>query len=199
MKHYWQDIKSILQVIGYIGFYFLISIEDNPLLTIISGICWVAFLVYHIIDKIRYKAHKYQNEIRFPTRNDNFLRMTSLTLGGLITVSFSISLILTMDTSLFSIFFLISGILIFANGLIDTPKGKLKLNSEELTLHGIKNKSEIRDIESISIKDNQILINASDGSKVIQGNLQLNEKWIDRIVDFLKLRLNTDNIKILQA
>ena len=86
MKKYRDDIKTIFQVLSFIALYFLFSMIDNLIVAIISGVFWLFVWSLNIYDKIKYRSKKYPNEIRFPTQNDSYFKITSLSLGGMLTV-----------------------------------------------------------------------------------------------------------------
>jgi hypothetical protein len=169
---------------------------DNPIVAIISGVFWLFVWSLNIYDKIKYRSKKYPNEIRFPTQNDSYFKITSLSLGGMLTVGMIIWLTLMTEYTLIPVFGLLAGILILINGIIDVPKGQLKFDNSNLKLIGIKEGVEISDIRYINIDNDMITVHKDKDSSVKLDRLELNEKWISKISDFLKLKLNNDEVKI---
>jgi len=196
MNKYKDDIKTIFQVLSYIAFYFMISMIDNPILATISGAFWLFVWSFNIYDKIKYRKKKDQNEIRFPTQNDSYFKITSLSLGTMLTIGMIIWLTLMTEFKFIPFVGLIAGILILINGIIDVPKGQLKFDNSRLKLIGIKEGIEINDIQFITIDNDKITIHKDKDSSVTLDRLELNEKWISKISDFLKLKLNNDKVKI---
>jgi hypothetical protein len=196
MKKYRDDIKTIFQVLSFIALYFLFSMIDNLIVAIISGVFWLFVWSLNIYDKIKYRSKKYPNEIRFPTQNDSYFKITSLSLGGMLTVGMIIWLTLMTEYTLIPVFGLLAGILILINGIIDVPKGQLKFDNSNLKLIGIKEGVEISDIRYINIDNDMITVHKDKDSSVKLDRLELNEKWISKISDFLKLKLNNDEVKI---
>ena len=196
MKKYRDDIKTIFQVLSYIALYFVISMIDNPIVAIISGGFWFFVWSFNIYDKIKYRNKKYQDEIRFPTQNDSYSKMTSLSLGSMFTIGMIIWITLMTEFTFIPIIGLIAGLLILINGIIDVPKGQLKLENSKLKSIGIKEEIELSTIESINIDSNQITIRKEKSSTIKLDRLELNEKWTSKISEFLNEKLNTEEVKI---
>jgi hypothetical protein len=196
MKKYRDDIKTIFQVMSFIALYFLFIMIDNPIVAIISGGFWLFVWSFNIYDKIKYKNKKFQDEIRFPTQNDSYYKMTSLSLGIMLTIGMIIWITLMTEFTFIPIFGIIAGILILINGIIDVPKGQLKLENSKLKSIGLKEEIELSAIESINLDSNLITIRKDNNSTIKLDKLELNEKWTSKISDFLNEKLNTDEIKI---
>jgi hypothetical protein len=196
MKKYRDDIKTIFQVLSYIALYFAISMIDNPIVAIISGAFWFFVWSFNIYDKIKYRNKKYQDEIRFPTQNDSYYKMTSLSLGSMLTIGMIIWITLMTEFTFIPIIGLSAGILVLINGIIDVPKGQLKLENSKLKSIGIKEEIELSTIESINIDSNQITIRKEKSSIIKLERLELNEKWTSKISEFLNEKLNTEEVKI---
>jgi len=196
VKKYRDDIKTIFQVLSYTALYFTISMIDNPIVAIISGGFWLFVWSFNIYDKIKYRNQKYQDEIRFPTQNNSYAKMTSLSLGGMLTIGMIIWITLMTEFTLISIVGLIAGLLILINGIIDIPKGQLKLENSKLKLIGLKEEIELSEVESINIDSNQITIRKEKNQTIKLDRLELNEKWTSKISDFLNEKLNTEEVKI---
>jgi hypothetical protein len=196
MKKYRDDIKTIFQVLSFIALYFLFIMIDNPIVAIISGGFWLFVWSFNIYDKIKYKNKKFQDEIRFPTQNDSYYKMTSLSLGIMLTIGMIIWITLMTEFTFIPIVGIIAGILILINGIIDVPKGQLKLENSKLKSIGLKEEIELSAIESINLDSNLITIRKDNNSTIKLDKLELNEKWTSNISDFLNEKLNTDEIKI---
>jgi hypothetical protein len=196
MKKYRDDIKTIFQVLSYLALYFAISMIDNPIVAIICGGFCLFIWSFNIYDKIKYRNQKYQDEIRFPTQNDSYYKMTSLSLGSMLTIGMIIWITLMTEFTFIPIVGLIVGLLILINGIIDVPKGQLKLENSKLKSIGLKEEIELSSIESINIDSNQITIRKDKNSTINLDKLELNEKWTSKIQDFLNEKLNTEEVKI---
>lgn len=195
-EKYKDDIKIIFQVLSYLALYFMISRVDNPIVAIIAGgFCFIVWS-FNIYDKIKYRNKKYLNEIRFPTQNDSYFKITSLTLGSMLTIGMIIWITLMKEFSFIPIIGLSAGLLILINGIIDVPNGQLKLENLKLKSIGMREEVELRIIKSIDIDSNQIIIRKENNSTVKIDKLQLNKKWTFKISKFLKDKLSTEEIKI---
>ena len=196
MKKYRDDIKTIFQVLSYIALYFAIIMIDNPIVAIISGGFWLLVWSFNIYDKIKYRNQKYQDEIRFPTQNDSYSKMTSLSLGSMLSIGMIIWITQMTEFTFIPIIGLIASLLILINGIIDVPKGQLKLENSKLKSIGLKEEIELSEIESINIDSNQITIRKDKNSTINLDKLELNEKWTSKIAEFLNKKLNTEEVKI---
>ena len=169
---------------------------DNPVVAIISGGFWLFVWSFNIYDKIKYRNQKYQDEIRFPTQNDSYFKMTSLSLGSMLTIGMIVWISLMTEFTFIPIVGLTAGLLILINGIIDVPKGQLKLENSKLKSIGLKEEIELNTIESINIDSNQITIHKEKNSMIKLDRLELNEKWTAKISEFLNKRLNKEEVKI---
>ena len=176
--------------------YVSISMIDNPVVSIISGGFWLFIWTFNIYDKIKYRNQKYLDQIRFPTQNDLYHKTTSLSLGSMLTIGMIIWISIMRELTFIPIIGLIAGLLIFINGIIDVPKGQLKLENSKLKSIGLKEEIELSEIESINIDRNQITIRKEKNSKINLDKLELNEKWTSKIAEFLNKKLNTEEVKI---
>ncbi|MEL6631997.1 MAG: hypothetical protein AAFQ83_11025, partial [Bacteroidota bacterium] len=105
-------MKTISQVLSFLALCLLIGMIDNPVVAILSGIFWLFVWTYNIYDKVNYRNKKYQNEIRFPTQNDSYFKITSLSLGCMLTIGMVIWIALMTEFSLIPVVGLIAGLLI---------------------------------------------------------------------------------------
>lgn len=194
MKQYKDLIKTILQALTYLALLFLFY--NNPIVAIFIGAFWLFVWSFNISDKIQYRRKKYPNELRFPTQNDSFFNTTSLIIG-FIAVTGSLAWIIRMSEFSFTpIILLLAGLLISINGLLDLPKGKLKIENLSITLQGVKGEISVADIRSIAVLTERLTILSNDNKQLRLGNLELTDQWIAKIEAFLKLHLNTENIEI---
>ncbi|PWJ40044.1 hypothetical protein BC781_105107 [Sediminitomix flava] len=196
MKKYREDIKVIFQALSFIALYIAISMIDNPVGAIISGGVWFFVWSLNIYDIIKYRNQKSQDEIRFPTQNDSYSKMTSLSLGCMLIIGMIIWIALLTEFTFIPIVGLIAGLLILINGIIYLPKGQIKLENSKLISFGLKEEIELSKIESINIDRNQITIRKEKNSTIKLDRLELNKKWTSKISEFLYEKLNTEEVKI---
>ena len=197
MKIYKEDIKTIFEVLSYIAILFMFIMIDNEIMVVSGGILSLTFWSFNIYDKLQYRKHEFSNEIRFPTQNDSYFKVTSLTLGSLLIIGMIVTLLVMKEFSYLPIFGLIAGILILINGILDLPKGILKIENSTLKINRLIDGIELNEIHSINVNSNQIVINKKEEDAMIKlENLLLNEKWISIVIGFLNLTLETENIEI---
>ncbi|MEL6627086.1 MAG: hypothetical protein AAFO96_06170 [Bacteroidota bacterium] len=192
-------MKTISQVLSFLALCLLIGMIDNPVVAILSGIFWLFVWTYNIYDKVNYRNKKYQNEIRFPTQNDSYFKITSLSLGCMLTIGMVIWIALMTEFSLIPVVGLIAGLLILTNGIIDVPKGQLKFDNSKLKLTGVQDGIELNDIQSINIDSDKITIHKESDASIKLERLKLNENWIGKISAFLSERLHSDKVKITRS
>jgi len=83
------------------------------------------------------------------------------------------------------------------NGLIDLPKGKIKIKNSCLSFSGTNPaKIPLKAIETIEIHQDRILIYDVQDKFVRMDNLELTEQWAFQITEFLKAHLDASQIKI---
>ena len=191
-----RKYKTIFQVLSYIALYFSVSMMNNPTVVFMSGTFCFFVWSFNIYDKVKYRSQKYQDEIRFPTQNDSYFKWSSLILGSILTFGMIIWITLMTEFTFAPIIGLIAGLLILTNGIIDVPKGQLKIENSKLKSNILKDEIEITEIETIKINANQITISKSKNSIIKVDGLELNKKWISKITMFLDKKLNIDGLKI---
>ncbi|MEZ4888424.1 MAG: hypothetical protein R3E32_27095 [Chitinophagales bacterium] len=184
--------ENLIKLLILIGF-FTSLFSDNPITNVFFVFFLGIVLVYGVYDKIRYRQGKYPNEIRYPTQNDTYYKVTSLTLGTIVILGAVIWLVLTTELIFIPYIGLVMGGLVLANGILDFSNGKLKIENKHLDLLCDDKPIEIEEIESIYLLPNQLIVLGVNGKKITQTGLKLDEKWAVKIEEFLKQ--NTDNQK----
>lgn len=162
MKKYKDDIKKIIEVLTFGLIYVSIMTIDNPIVSYLFLGLWVVFWTYNLYTKIQYRKGK-SGYIRFPTQNDQYSKTTSITLGLIV---FALSIAGIVWTKTFNHYGLIGvtiGLLVFFNGIFDLPKGMMKVETNVLSISGLKNKIDIRQLKEINIyKERMLLTNIHD-------------------------------------
>jgi hypothetical protein len=188
MAKHKYEIKTIIEVLTFGLIFISISTIDNPIVSLIFLGLWIAYLTYNLYSKFQYRLGKVEY-IRFPTQNDQYSKTTSITLGLTIIVLSLIALFWQKSFNYIGIIGITIGLLVFLNGLFDLPKGMMKVDANELSITGLKNKIDIRQLKEIKIyKERLILTNVYDEIERID-NLAIDTdsaQLIDRYISELK-------------
>lgn len=139
-----------------------ISTIDNPIVSYIFLGLWISYWTYNLYSKFQYRKGR-SDYILFPTQNDQYSKTTSITLGLIIFALSIVAIVWTKSLNHYGIIGLTIGLLVFLNGLFDLPKGMMQVETNELSISGIKNKIDIRQLKEIKIyKERMILTNVYD-------------------------------------
>lgn len=167
---------------------------SNPIVSYIFLGLWIVFWTYNLYVKIQFKNRK-SDYILFPTQNDQYSKMTSITLG---VAAFTLTIAGIVWTKSFNHFGLIGitiGLLVFFNGIFDLPKGMMKVETNELSISGLKNKIDIRQLKEIKIyKERMILINIYDEIQRVN-NLAINPYSAQLIDNYISENKNNIDLK----
>jgi hypothetical protein len=188
MAEHKYNIKTIIEVLTFGLIFISISTIDNPIVSFIFLGILIAYWTHNLYSKFQYRKGK-ADYIRFPTQSDQYSKTTSITLGLVI---FALSVIVIVWQNSFKYHAVIGitiGLLVFLNGLFDLPKGMMKVHANEISITGLKNKIDIRQLKEIKIyKERMILTNVYDEIQRID-NLAIDTdsaQLIDRYISELK-------------
>lgn len=196
MKKYKDDIKSIIEVLTYILIVISIRTIDNPVVSFVILGIWVVVLVYNLYSKIQYRNGN-TNYIHFPTKNDSYSKMTSLTLG-IIVLALSVAWFFWIKSiNIYGIIGLAIGLLVFLNGLFDLPLGRMQIENNELIISELESKLDIRQIKEIIIKKDQlILLNLYDEKQRIN-NLEIDDASATQLEDYIIKHTKNSDVKLV--
>jgi len=188
MAEHKYDIKTIIEVLTFGLIYMSISTIDNPIVSFMFLGLWIAYWTHNLYSKFHYRKGK-ADYIRFPTQNDQYSKTTSITLGLVIFVLSITAIVWHNSFNYYAVIGITIGLLMFLNGLFDLPKGMMKVDANELSITGLKNKIDIRQLKEIKIyKERMILTNVYDEIQRID-NLAIDTdsaQLIDRYISELK-------------
>jgi len=77
----YKILKSILAVLSLVIVTFAMNLIKKPFLIWMMCAFWISFWIYNILNKIIYRRNRSQNQVRLPTQNDGYLKLTSILLG----------------------------------------------------------------------------------------------------------------------
>jgi len=88
--------------------------------------------------------------------------------------------------------------LILINGLIDLPKGRLKIEQFKLKLAGQESEISLSKVGLVEIKEDALTIKSVDEELLKQDKLELSETWQKSIAGFLEQHLSKEKVKIIK-
>ncbi len=195
MKKYKDDIKTIFEVLTYGLIYMSISTIDNPIVSNIFLGLWIVYWIFNLYSKIQYRKGK-ADYILFPTQNDKYYKTTSITLGIIVFLLSIAGIIWTKSFNNYGLIGITIGLLVFLNGIFDLPKGMLKVKTNEMTITGLKNKIDIRQLKEINIYNERLLLTNIYNEIQRVDNLDIDidsAKLIDRYISKNNIDLKTIN------
>lgn len=167
----------------------------DDIFAIIGFIGWIVLWSFNIHNKLQYRSQAYPNELRIPTKNDTYHKMTSIILGVIILLLAVLWLIIG-DFAIPPLLGLPAGLVILINGMIDLPKGRLCIEDNLLKLSTDQQAIPIADIQSISLQSDKLIISGNTHSPIKQDHLELTEEWINQITEFLTAHLDDQKVSI---
>ena len=189
MKRFKEDIKTIIELITFGLVYLSVLTIDNPVLCYIFLGIWVVYWGANVYSKIQYRKGNAEY-LLVPTINDEYSKMTSIILGIILITLGSIFAFWMPNIFQLNLIMFIVGILLFINGILDLPKGRIESDGKILSITGLKEKIEIKNIETLEIITNKIIItdNINKVTRIDNFNLDLN--YAERIRGYLLQKNN---------
>ncbi|HTD98841.1 MAG TPA: hypothetical protein VK668_06120 [Mucilaginibacter sp.] len=192
-----SNIRTIFEVLTYLLIYFSISFIDNPLISIFSLGLWVAFWIYNLYKKVQYRNGIKLNIVIFPTLNDDYSKMTSITLGIMIIAGSLIGYFAFSILILYCIIGSTVGIIIFLNGVLDLPKGWIIIENNLFRINSIEEEIDLKLLKEIIVKNDQITLTNQLGEHKNVNLLNLDSASGENIKRYITERLNHNTISII--
>jgi len=122
----------------------------------------------------------------FPTYNDNYSRMTSISIGILLSIGSCLFFLNDSATTIGLFIGIAVGILLILNGILDLPKGQIKFEKQHLFITGLEQNVDIRSLKLVEIrKDSIVLTNVYNEAKVLS-NFNINPTIAQTISDYIR-------------
>lgn len=188
MKNYWKDIRTIGEVLFFILVYLGLSRIQNPLYTFCLLAIYVIYWSYNFYTKLRYRQGK-ANYLLFPTKNDEYSRMTSITIGSLLLLASLAFLLWKQPASVYAIIGLVIGLLVLLNGLFDVPKGQLSIQHGLIRFSALDRPIDPRSVKEIRISREQIRLTTDQEHTQQINHLLLDSNSIARIRSYLSEKI----------
>ncbi len=193
MKEYKDDIKTIIKVLAYCYIFLAVGTIKNPIFWWVCLIYWTGDELYSVFKKIQYKKGK-ENYLLFPTENDDNHRTTQIVLGLIMSAAMIGMAIWTNDFDWSLIILMTIASLTVINGIINVPRGCLNIENNVLKLTGLKQDIDIRQIETISIKNTSIELTNIYKETTVCRYFAIDEQYAHKIEQYL-LAKRTDEMK----
>ena len=176
---------------------FIDRIEFLKPLKNIVFLIWIPFIIWDIIERLKYRNGKKTNILRIRTNNDDYNRIFPFIFGTILIVAsyFGLKNIESEKILLYSI--LITGILYLITGFLFVPTGIIEYKNDKLSFANGNNKHTIGidNIESIELKASDIIIAYRNQNKYNVNFMNLIESDYQEISEFIKNRIG-NNIEI---
>lgn len=195
MKKYKDDIKTIFEVLTFGLVYMSISTINNPIVSFMFLGLWIVYWIYSLYSKMQYRKGK-ADYILFPTQNDNYYTTSSITLGLIVFTGSIAGIAWTEYFDDYGVIGITIGLLVFLNGLFDLPKGMMKVESNELSISGLNNKIDIRQLKEISIYKERLLLTNIYSEIQRVGNLDIDTESAKQIDRYISENNNNIDLKI---
>lgn len=184
MRKLKDDLKTIIEIITFGTLYLSFSNIDNPILSYIFLSLWTAYWMWNIYLKIQYRKGK-ESYLLVPTVNDDYSKMTSITLGAILVFLTSILAFWKPEIFGYNIIMFVVGMILFINGILDLPKGKIEIDGNILSITGLIDKINVEDIQSLEIMTNKIIL-VNNTSKITRlDNFNIDAKVANTIEKYL--------------
>ena len=158
---------------------------------------WILLILWGIYARLKYKNGKLTDQLRIPTNNDDYNRITPFIFGFISTVGGFFALKYMESDKIFWSLIIVTGILLLILGFLFVPSGIIEIKNNELSFeNGTRKKAiGIEKINRIDLKENDIILTDKNENKFHVNHMNLNESDFQKISDFLNQRL-TNKIKI---
>lgn len=196
MKKYREDIKTMGEVVFFILIYLSLATFHNPVYSYLTVTIYSIYWSTNFYSKIHYRKGK-ADYILFPTKNDEYSRMTSIMIGSMVIIAAMTFLIWKKSFSHYTIIGFSAGILVLLNGIMDLPKGKLLIKNNTVLFSGLKESIAQDLLKEIQISNEQIRIKTTDDKTWQINNLQIDSQSARLIASYLDQRITHTKFKLL--
>ena len=157
-------------------------------------IFWIVFILLSIYEKMKYKKGKRTRQLRIPTNNDDYNRITPFIFGGILSVGGILALKYFESERIMWTLLFVTGILSLISGFLFIPSGIIETKNNELSFeNGSQKKSiGIEKIKNIDLKENEIILYEKNEKVHYINHMNLNESDYISILEFLKDKLKSE-------
>ena len=195
MKALKPYLNTILQIALFIFLVECIKKIDSPIPAYVLLFIWIFYMLYDIYSKVQYIKGK-KKYLLLHTINDKYYKVTSITLG---TVVLLLTIGATFWTTIFDSYLFIGylvGPLILLNGILGLPKGRIQIKSNNISITGLDKTIDLRQISSIEINNDKIIMRTINNQTAIAGNLDIDSEASIKIEKYLSNYKSVSNFEI---
>ena len=190
-----KTVKSILSQLILIGSLLIIVLTDflNPIKEYIP-IFWSILIVWSIVYNIKYRKGNINNELRFPTNNDDYNKSYPFIMGLITIIGGICSIVFIQEYFIFLYLMTFNGVLLTISGFFFVPSGIIKTKNNELNFIDANRKRNIKieDLNSMDLKPNDIVFTTKNQKKYKIDHLNLKESDYQKITNFVNQKLNNE-------
>jgi len=188
-----KTIKSILSQLILIGLLLLIILTDflNPIKEYIP-ILWSILIIWSIVYSIKYRKGIINNELRFPTNNDDYNKSYPFIMGLITVIGGICSIVYIQDYFIFLYLMTFNGTVLIISGFFFIPSGVINTKNNELNFTSANRKKSINieSINRIDLRVNDITFTDKNQRTHKIDHLNLKESDYQKITDFINQKLN---------
>lgn len=157
-------------------------------------IIWIVFILISIYEKMKYKKGKRTDQLRIPTNNDDYNRITPFIFGVILSVGGILALIFFESEKIMWTLLFVTGILSLISGFLFIPSGIIETKKNELSFENGSRKKSIRieKIKNIDLKENEIVLYENNDKVHHISHMNLNKSDYKNILEFLKNKLKSE-------
>lgn len=188
MEKYSKNLRTIAETLTYFILIIGVTSIENKVFSYCYFGIWGLFGIYNIYYKIRYKKGKF-DLVHFPTKNDNFYKSSFIIIGAAIFICSFLAIFWSKELNQYIILGNVIGMIILINGLLEIPRGELKITDQTLTIYGISGKkasvSDDKIVQIVISKDQIEIIDSLEKTTIIN-HLNLDSNAASSIEKYIK-------------
>ncbi|KAA3439237.1 hypothetical protein [Rufibacter hautae] len=187
--------KIVLDVIPMVAVIAVSTASDKYPFVFKALIClWAAWFLYTTLNNLLYRVGVKENEIRYHTINDNYHKYFQIGIGIALTVLSICTWLWITTRKDFAPIGVVIGLLLIVAGLLELPRGEMKLRTDSLILSGVPDEIGKDALTGIVIEEDRITLTHTRGEVVSQEMLRLDPKTATAIEQFLVVRIGCGEI-----
>lgn len=186
MKTDKKDIRTIIELLTLGLLYLCSSMVDSPVFSYLFLVIWVVYWTYNLYQKVQYRKGT-TDYVLFPTQNDEYSKVTSITLGTIILALSTLPFLYEQPLNPYMVIGLAIGLLILLNGIFDLPKGRIQLERSMISISGIENEIDQRELKEIGIYNDHLTLTNINGEVQRVGQLNLDAKAAESIDKYISI------------
>jgi hypothetical protein len=191
IKQYRNDIRTIVEILTCLAFYAFFRLNQ----WLVIG--WFILAIGRFSYRYYYRKVNKTDIITFKTLNDDYSKMTFITIGILILIFSGIGFFaLSMELNYLIIGLAIS-VITFLLGYFKPPLGWLLIENNALKIYGVQGEIDSRQLKEIILKNDQIILTNIYGEHKNSNLLNLNPIIAENIKSYINEKLNNSEVSVV--